>query len=60
MPLRPLMSPYHCSTMDVPSPYHRRTNSTASSDFVTKSEHEAAQVGLCYGDGTEENRGCLR
>ncbi|KQM08931.1 MAG: hypothetical protein AL399_04545 [Candidatus [Bacteroides] periocalifornicus] len=35
----------------VPSPYLRRTSSSASSDFVMKSEHEAAQVRRWYGAG---------
>ncbi len=36
----------------LPPPYHRRTSSSASSDFATKSEHEATLVRRWYGDGT--------
>ena len=38
----------------IPSPYLRRTCAASSSDFVAKSEHEAAQVRRRYGEGTEE------
>lgn len=42
----------------VPGPIHLYTNSSASSDFVLKSEDEAAEVGRWYGDGAEESRQC--
>lgn len=44
----------YAPTIPPPSPYHRRTISSASSDFITKSEHEAAQVRRRYGEGTEQ------
>ena len=45
--------PPYAPTIAPPSSYHRRTSSSASSDFITKSEHEAAQVRRRYDDGTE-------
>ena len=41
-------------TNAVPSPYHRRTNSSAPSDFAMKSEGAAAMVLSWYGEGVEE------
>ena len=43
----------------VPGPYLRRTWAASSSDFVTKSEDEAAQVRRRYDDGVEQSRSRL-
>ena len=48
----PSPMPHSLLTNSLPSSYHRRTSSSASSDFTTKSEHEATKVRRWYEEGT--------
>ena len=55
-----LFAPFHTLLLPciitIPSPYLRPTGAASSSDFVTKSEDEAAQVGRRYGEDRAQVR----